>query len=411
MCDTLFFRKEPAGDDSLFAKNSDRDPAERQIFHYAPGSRQLNDTLLYDPPARYLEGPFLRLAALHPSFTHPYGAFISRPVWMWGAEMGVNEHGVAIGNEALFSLRTPPSRDGLLGMDLLRLALHNARSAQAALDLLIRLIEDKGQGGSGSEHGTLLYHNGFLITDPESACILETAGRAWAWKQVKRSGSISNDYSLGTPGIEADRTSPGENRAEFGRRHRSPLHNLVTRGSSRRRRSSRLAALAAARPPLAGTGSDAEPGDRIFQDGAAILRDHDGKGMSSICMHSPPWPRSGTTASLMVRYHKERFMAWYTGAPRPCGTIFKPACFEEAAFGSLEEEFPDSPAVVARFENERNAALARKTGYEKERDALEARLSAAAAEELCCGTAASLARVCRDARQQIESFQYPGVFG
>ena len=52
---------------------------------------------------------------------------ISRPVWMPGAEMGVNAAGVAIGNEAVFS-RFKPARDGVLGMDFLRAALADRKS-------------------------------------------------------------------------------------------------------------------------------------------------------------------------------------------------------------------------------------------------------------------------------------------
>lgn len=48
---------------------------------------------------------------------------------MFGAEMGANEYGVVIGNEAVFSKDDYPSmnargkNNGLLGMDLLRLGL------------------------------------------------------------------------------------------------------------------------------------------------------------------------------------------------------------------------------------------------------------------------------------------------
>lgn len=49
---------------------------------------------------------------------------LSKPGWMWGAEMGANECGVVIGNEAVWTNDNDgdhdPSVKRLLGMDLVR---------------------------------------------------------------------------------------------------------------------------------------------------------------------------------------------------------------------------------------------------------------------------------------------------
>ena len=47
---------------------------------------------------------------------------LSKPAWMWGAEMGANEHEVCIGNEAVWTkdLDSNDTTEALLGMDLLR---------------------------------------------------------------------------------------------------------------------------------------------------------------------------------------------------------------------------------------------------------------------------------------------------
>ncbi len=53
---------------------------------------------------------------------HTHAVVLSKPAWMWGAEMGANEHGVCIGNEAVWTKVNSPNdaQEKLLGMDLLR---------------------------------------------------------------------------------------------------------------------------------------------------------------------------------------------------------------------------------------------------------------------------------------------------
>lgn len=45
---------------------------------------------------------------------------ISRPAWLWGAEMGANEHGVCVANEAINTREAAAETEALLGMDLVR---------------------------------------------------------------------------------------------------------------------------------------------------------------------------------------------------------------------------------------------------------------------------------------------------
>lgn len=115
MCDTLILRHQGQ---TWFAKNSDREPAEPQRLLRLPAVRN-------DPEAR-LRTTYLDI----PQTAQRHALVISQPSWIWGAEMGVNEHGVAIGNEAVFTKLTRQRGTALLGMDLLRLGLERGASAR-----------------------------------------------------------------------------------------------------------------------------------------------------------------------------------------------------------------------------------------------------------------------------------------
>jgi secernin len=192
-CDTMVALSDRTGGGVLLAKNSDRLPDEAQ---------RLIGIAAADHPA----GAQVRCQYLSvPQAQHTAALIGSQPYWLWGFEHGLNEHGVAIGNEAIFT-REQPAEVGLLGMDLVRLGLERGTTAHQALDAITELLERFGQGGSTVFAGRQFYDNSFLIADPGEAWVLETAGRHWAARRLTSGAyAISNRPTLGT---DYDRSSP-----------------------------------------------------------------------------------------------------------------------------------------------------------------------------------------------------------
>lgn len=327
MCDTfLTFNKENKR--SFFAKNSDREPDELQFVYLSTNPVDEFVTYPYfEEKMEYINTSFKTLKSIFNQFEHPYSAFISRPIWMWGAEMGVNEFGLAIGNEAVFS-KEKIKMDGLLGMDILRLALHNNKTAKEALDFIIEIIEKYGQGGDGGYKHSLKYHNSFLIKDFNEAFILETSSTNWVVKKVTDSASISNCYTIKEDYEQINFN--GDDKVNFKRKFEDKLFTFFSKGNSRQQfTTERLLA----RP-------------QNLSSIKELLRTHIGsydnepiKGTGSICVHSGKLIKSETTSSMIVDYLNDEFIVWYTSSPNPCTSIYKPFIFnsdEREAFTDIE---------------------------------------------------------------------------
>lgn len=187
MCDTFVALPSiTAAGSVVFGKNSDREPNEAQALEYYPAR-------CHTVPAK-VQCTYLAV----PQAKETYAILIGRPFWMWGAEMGANEKGVVIGNEAVWTRMPLTKTSGLTGMDLLRLALERSATATNALETLVDLLAEFGQGGiCGYEDKRMAYHNSFLIADPREAWVLETAADLWAAVKIKDYYSISNGLSIG----------------------------------------------------------------------------------------------------------------------------------------------------------------------------------------------------------------------
>ena len=132
-----------------------------------------------------------------PQAEHTYEVTLMKPSWIWGAEMGFNQFGLNIGNEAVFT-KEKRGKPSLIGMDMVRLALERCKTAFEAMEYIIWLLQEYGQGGNCGYDHEFHYHNSFLIADRKEAYVLETAGKFYAVKKVKDIYAISNGLSIGS---------------------------------------------------------------------------------------------------------------------------------------------------------------------------------------------------------------------
>ncbi len=326
MCDTFIAPPETTiARTMLFAKNSDREPSEAQAVELVAG-------VDHAPGAR-LRCTYIELAEA----PRTRSVLLCRPYWMWGAEMGVNDAGVVIGNEAVFT-RAPQQPLGLLGMDLVRLALERATSARGARDVITALLEEHGQGGLAGHRRPFRYHNSFLIADPDEAWVLETADRAWAASRVRGVRSISNglsihdDWDLVSDGLAARARGygldPGTSRVDFARTF---ADRLTTWGAAARGRRACTEAFLArrsgaidarlARAALRQHG----PGDHP-ERAAGSLR-------MTVCSHAswlPTRTAAQTTGSLVVELGPDGPRCFVTATSAPCISTFKPVWLDAA---------------------------------------------------------------------------------
>lgn len=174
----------------IFGKASDRAVNEPQPFIFVPAADHAPGIKVKTTRVEVDQVP------------HTYAMILSKPSWIWGAEIGINEKGVIIGNESVFSREMRTDTVALLGMDILRLCLERADTAEKAVHVLGEVLERYGQGGNCSFDGTFYYDNAFLIADAKEAWHVETAGGFWAAKRIlEGSYSISNYLSINYPDL------------------------------------------------------------------------------------------------------------------------------------------------------------------------------------------------------------------
>ena len=386
MCDTFIVHgRLTASGHTTLAKNSDREPNEAQYLEKFAA-------------ADHAPGEIVRCTYIEiPQVPHTYAMVGSRPWWMWGFEHGVNEHGLAIGNEAVW-FKVPASLElGLLGMDLLRLTLERAKTADEGLDVLTGLLERHGQSGPTSALREQSYHNSFIIADAEGGWNVQTAGRHWVARRIGAWDAISNIYSIGADydRISADaigyatqqgwfdpKTGPFDFAAAFADTTVAFLPGCAAR-------------LACAQTGLAGL---ERQGKIALEDVFALLRTHGtveqqpddwrppADGEALICMHAGRPEHSETAAAMVAELPQRKqpgnpYLLWAALAS-PCLSSFvpvwhdsgQPEGWEQPGGGSNRDAWWSMEAMQRRIEQDygRFAAAPRKAFAALEAETLAA---------------------------------------
>ncbi len=332
---------------TILAKNSDRSPYECQPLAQAPHRVHPEGATVH---CQYVKIPQVRETA---------AVIGSRPFWLWGFEHGLNEHGVAIGNEAVLTRETLPPT-GLLGMDLVRLGLERSKTAREATEIIGALIERYGQGGSAQYDVDFRYCGSFIIADHADAYVLESSGRQWIARRVEDRACISNRLtidsgSLGSPDVESyarargwcdhESESPFDFAAAYSSRNAGKDKSDPLHARGRLARSRELVS---------------RNGRRTIREMLAILRDHGARGemppagdpatredSPTLCMHGSA---AGTTASMVAELpapDADTIPVLWASLAAPCTSIafplFVAGTLPPVLSAGSEKRSPDSP--------------------------------------------------------------------
>lgn len=322
MCDTIVaLGNSTKNGRVLFAKNSDREPNEAHELVVIPRATH--------PAGESVKCTYIKI----PQVEETYQILLAKPFWIWGAEMGSNEFGVTIGNEALFTRDPYGKEPGLIGMDFLRLALERSKTAHAALLTIIDLLEKFGQSGNCGFAHKMFYHNSFLICDAEEAWVLETSAKEWAAVKVKDVRSISNaitienEWDMASKNLVSHAIEKGwckdSNSFSFSKCYSEPIYTRFS--DARRRQICTTQQLTTHKGQI----------DAAMM--MSFLRNHNdhgdqkwspGKGITGadVCMHSGWGPIRGsqTTGSMVSQLDGSDTIHFMTATSAPCTSIFKP---------------------------------------------------------------------------------------
>jgi secernin len=269
---------------------------------------------------KHVPGEVVRLTHLAiPQAEETYEIVLTKAFWTYGCEIGVNEYGLAMGEEAVYTTQeNVEEKDGVIGPDLMRIGLERAKTCQQAIEIMTGLLEKYGQGGNCEMSGNSHFDSSFLMSDTTEAYILETAGRDWVIKRIDDIGSISNMLII---------------RDDWDQYSGEPKNGKVNWADTYARPEVPPTLGSPDRQATTYNALNQAKGDINVKTAFNIMRHH-GDGYHpatsdahhNICVHAGPqenrwWQADGV---MIMDVGDHGVMAWVTGTSGTCVSIFKP---------------------------------------------------------------------------------------
>ncbi len=308
MCDTLVALRDATRDHGvIFAKSADCEVNE-------------TNPVVRIPRCKHVPGEAVRVTHLViPQAPETFEVLLTKAFWTYGCEIGINEFGLAMGEEAVYTTEmAKEEKDGIIGPDLVRLGLERAHDCREAIGVMTGLLEQYGQGGSAELKGNSHFDSSFLMADASEGYILETAGREWAVRKVDSIGSISNMLGIRTGWAASSVKAHAQEldwAATFG------LAEVPPTLGAPERQSTTYSCLERARGKVTAK--------TIFD----LVRHHDpgyhpatAPAHRNVCIHAGPqkdrwWQADGV---MVTEVDANGILAWVTCTSGNCVSIFKP---------------------------------------------------------------------------------------
>jgi dipeptidase len=220
-------------------------------------------------------------------------------------------------------------------MDLNRLALERAETAEKAVDVIIALVEKFGQGGDGGFQHPFYYHNSFVIADFHTAWVLEFSGSQWAARQVKDIYALSNAISIhhnwdrASDHLISEAVGRGwcKDPVEFdyAKCYSDPLYTHFS--AARQRSACGMGILDSIKPNITvETFFKALRHHGKHEENAKDWSPVNGVTGMDICAHAGfgPIRKDQSVGSFVAHLTPQGNTFWVTGTSAPCTSVFKP---------------------------------------------------------------------------------------